>query len=182
MNIIAVIVTYNRLNLLKRAVAAVLDQTCKPDHLIIVDNCSSDGTRPWLTQLESSRNDVMICMLDSNQGGAGGFSHGIREAYEAGADWIWVMDDDTIPEPDALEMLANCADDLSKNQGTEMVGFLASQVLWTDGTAHRMNVPGVNRYWLDCHPCCSEHIRIDTATFCSKRSRVSGKGIFYMDG
>jgi GT2 family glycosyltransferase len=167
MNIIAVIVTYNRLKLLKRAVGAVLDQTRKPDRLIVVDNCSSDGTRLWLAQLASSRGDVTISMLDSNQGGAGGFFNGIKEGYEAGADWIWVMDDDTIPEPDALEMLANCADDLARQKGTEKVGFLASQVLWTDGSAHRMNVPGVNRYWLECHPCCSRHIRIDTATFCS---------------
>jgi rhamnopyranosyl-N-acetylglucosaminyl-diphospho-decaprenol beta-1,3/1,4-galactofuranosyltransferase len=135
-----VIVSYNRLRLLPDAVEAVINQSRKPDLVIIVDNNSTDGSREWLSRLETDRSEVVTVLLDRNYGGAGGFYYGIKQAYERGADWIWVMDDDALPASDALECLLK-SPVFDSDQSRSHVGFLASRVNWTDGSPHLMNTP-----------------------------------------
>jgi len=166
MLVACVIVTYNRLDLLKEAFQAVSTQTSLPNLVVIVDNCSSDGTRDWLTALADKRTDVKAVFLDSNYGGAGGFYHGTKKAYELGADWIWIMDDDTIPDRDALQRLLDCGIIDAKGEARE-VGFLASEVNWKDGTRHRMNVPGPAKDWNSGDIRCPEAVKISYASFVS---------------
>ena len=47
-----VIVTYNRVQLLRECVAHAEAQTSRPDSIIIVDNASTDDTRAYLEELE----------------------------------------------------------------------------------------------------------------------------------
>ncbi|WP_253729578.1 glycosyltransferase family 2 protein [Thermus scotoductus] len=98
----AVIVTYNRKELLRECLQAVLSQTRPPDHVLVVDNASTDGTREMLKE---EFPEVEVLALPENQGGAGGFHEGMKKAYEEGFDWLWIMDDDTYPEVDALAAL-----------------------------------------------------------------------------
>jgi rhamnopyranosyl-N-acetylglucosaminyl-diphospho-decaprenol beta-1,3/1,4-galactofuranosyltransferase len=99
--IVAVVVTFNRLALLQRLVAR-LRETESLAEILVVDNASTDGTGEWLaTQPEP----VTAVRLTENRGGAGGFHVGTQAAYDAGADLIWLMDDDGIPEPDCLKVL-----------------------------------------------------------------------------
>lgn len=165
-HVACVIVTYNRLGLLKNTVAAVTGQTRKPETIVIVDNCSTDGTRDWLQQLASGRSDIMPVLLDTNIGGAGGFHHGIKRAYETGADWIWTMDDDVFPLDDALEQLLEPAIRIA-NHDTGRIGFLASQVNWRDGCRHVMNTPHPSADWWYGHPECPGCIRLWNASFVS---------------
>ncbi len=102
----AVIVTYNRKALLKECLEAVLAQTRPPDHVLVVDNASTDGTAEMLRE---EFPQVEVLRLPENQGGAGGFHEGMKRAYEEGFDWLWLMDDDTIPRPEALEALLEAA-------------------------------------------------------------------------
>lgn len=134
LSVICVIVTYNRLELLKEAVKAVWSQTYQLHKIIIIDNHSTDGTADYLTEL-SRNSQYQIVTLQQNIGGSGGFNIGIRRAMELGCDYVWVMDDDTIPQTDSLEKLVTVA------EREEQAGFLASRVLWTDGTDHIMNMP-----------------------------------------
>lgn len=131
MKIITVIVTYNRLELLKKCIYAVNDQTRKPDEIIVINNGSTDQTKEWLDS------QPLISFHRENKGGAGGFSFGLHAAYGRGADWIWVMDDDTIAQKDTLERLTHKLDELKPE--LDKVGFLSSSVLWTDGKTHEMN-------------------------------------------
>jgi rhamnopyranosyl-N-acetylglucosaminyl-diphospho-decaprenol beta-1,3/1,4-galactofuranosyltransferase len=131
MNTIAIIVTFNRLRLLKECLAAVKSQTQPPDQIIVINNGSTDGTAEWLAGQE------VINYYQSNSGGAGGFSRGIAEAYLSGADWIWVMDDDTIPKTDTLEKLM--APLFNPQIDNATIGFLSSKVLWIDGNMHQLN-------------------------------------------
>lgn len=98
----AVIVTYNRKELLRECLRAVLSQTRPPDHVLVVDNASTDGT-PEMLREEFPQ--VEVLRLPENQGGAGGFHEGMKRAYEAGFEWLWVMDDDAIPRKTCLEKL-----------------------------------------------------------------------------
>ena len=127
--IAAVVVTYNRLDLLMQCVEALRSQTTACD-ILVVNNASTDGTDRWLDEQQ----DVHSRNTGSNLGGAGGFNYGMRWAVEAGYEYVWVMDDDTLPEPDALEKLVE-ADRILKGN----YGWLSSKCLWTDGTLCPMN-------------------------------------------
>ena len=100
MKIFAVVVTYNRLALLKKVIDLLKRQTRQLDSIVIVNNGSTDGTKEWL---EQEKNITLI--NQSNSGGAGGFETGVKYAYENEADWIWMMDDDVFPNIDCLEKL-----------------------------------------------------------------------------
>lgn len=100
MKIAVVVVTFNRLDLLKEVVASIRRQTVKPDAVIVVDNGSADGTGAWLC-----RETGLTVIFQENAGGAGGFHTGIKYAYEHAFDWIWCMDDDVSPRPDCLQHL-----------------------------------------------------------------------------
>lgn len=93
-SIAAVVVTYNRIEELKKNIAALLKQTRVPDRIFIIDNCSTDGTSEYFTDLYDN---VEVVRLSSNTGGSGGFSVGTRIAYERGFEYIMLMDDDGRP-------------------------------------------------------------------------------------
>ena len=134
MNIAAVIVTYNRLELLRECVLALKQQTYPLSLVVVVDNASTDGTDDFLHSLHDSR--FMIKTFDKNEGGAAGFAEGIAIATRKGADAVWIMDDDTIPSVDALQQLTNVYEKHPE------AGFVCSKVIWTDGSVHMMNIPG----------------------------------------
>jgi rhamnopyranosyl-N-acetylglucosaminyl-diphospho-decaprenol beta-1,3/1,4-galactofuranosyltransferase len=132
--IAAVVVTHNRLALLKVCVEALRGQTRKLDEIIVVDNASNDGTHEWL----AAQGDLTI-VTQENLGSSGGQYTGIKIAYQRGHDWVWCMDDDTLPQLRALECLIACP-----HFGKSITGFLSSVVLWKDGTMHEMNVPSTS--------------------------------------
>lgn len=101
--IAAVVLTYNRRDLVEECLKAILAQTVPVERIVVIDNGSSDGTAEMLSQDWSDRIELHI--LPKNIGAAGGFNTGIRMAYRSQADGVWVMDDDVIPDPDALEKL-----------------------------------------------------------------------------
>ena len=91
----AVIVTYNRKELLGNNIRMLLKQTLPFDKIFVVDNCSTDGTHEFLVQHGWIDNEQFVYVKTaSNIGGAGGFYTGTKAAYDAGADWIVLMDDD----------------------------------------------------------------------------------------
>ena len=132
----AIVVTHNRKEMLRECLAALAAQAAPPERILVVDNASSDGTGAMLAE-EFPR--VEVLRLPDNQGGAGGFHEGMKRAHAEGAAWLWLMDDDTMAEPDALAELLAAADRV------EAPSMLASRAVWTDGRMHPMNHPGPER-------------------------------------
>lgn len=137
-NTIAIVVTYNRLELLKENINALT--TCIGlENILVVDNHSTDGTDEYLED-----EHITYIRMQSNEGGAGGFSRGIEEGIKRGYKYLWIMDDDTIVYPDSLNKLLDASETVKSN-----FGFLASYVEWTDHTPCIMNIPelmpGLNR-------------------------------------
>jgi len=104
----AIVVTYNRKELLAENLEALLDQSYKIEKIFVVDNKSTDGTIEFLEMKGLKNNSsIKILELDENLGGAGGFYHGLENALDGGYDWYWLMDDDCLPEHTCLEALLN---------------------------------------------------------------------------
>lgn len=159
----AVVVTYNRKELLIECLDALCKQTRPIDAMYIIDNFSDDGTAElllengYINKLPAENVDkpsemeidfdnseligffddgieeqeakiektikIYYVRMNENTGGAGGFYEGVKRGYEKGYDWLWLMDDDGIPENNCLEKL------LEKKS---MANFLAPLVIRID--------------------------------------------------
>lgn len=146
MKIAAVVVTYNRKELLIECLDALMKQTRPLDAIYIIDNASTDGTPKLLqkkgyvesldyneTTIKKIENNekhinIVYVRLKENTGGAGGFYEGVKRSYEDGYDWLWLMDDDSEPLEDSLEKLLSVLDS-KKN-----VSVLCSSVILEDGS------------------------------------------------
>lgn len=133
--IAAVVVTFNRLELLKQCVQSLRNQTYKLDEIIVVNNSSTDGTIEWLNQ----QVDLTV-ITQENSGSAGGQFTGIKTAYEKGYDWIWSIDTDIILDNDALINLVN-----SEYFSFAQTGFLSSAIFFVDGNLAYPNIPELEK-------------------------------------
>jgi rhamnopyranosyl-N-acetylglucosaminyl-diphospho-decaprenol beta-1,3/1,4-galactofuranosyltransferase len=97
----AVVVTFNRIQMLRTLVER-LDQVPELAEILVVDNASTDGTGEWLAGVGGR---VHARTLDENGGGARGFHDGLEWAVERGADLVWLMDDDGLPDEGCLARL-----------------------------------------------------------------------------
>jgi rhamnopyranosyl-N-acetylglucosaminyl-diphospho-decaprenol beta-1,3/1,4-galactofuranosyltransferase len=101
-HVVAVVVTHDRPLLLRRCLAAIAAQSRRPDLVLVVDNASGAETARILGEFP----EVRVLRQARNLGGAAGYRIGMAAALQAGADWLWVMDDDGRPErEDCLALL-----------------------------------------------------------------------------
>ncbi|MGO2061735.1 glycosyltransferase [Leucobacter sp. UCMA 4100] len=144
MRVAAVMVAFNRAELLREALTAVGQQTRPVDELIVVDNASTDESAQVAAEMVARfGGHARLIALTENTGGAGGFATGIAAAVQDPTiDWVWVMDDDTVPEPTALaEALAAHERFIEAGRGRDDLAVMGSRVVWTDGEDHPMNTP-----------------------------------------
>lgn len=163
--IAGVVVTYNRIDLLKECLKALLGQTFGLSKVYVINNKSTDGTADYLHTLSA---DDRFCVIDlpENIGGAGGFCEGIKESVLGKYDWVWVMDDDTVPDSSALEELVKAATAINH------VGYVCSRAVWTDGMLHKMNIPDFCSGWgngipLNYYTYAADALLVRSASFVS---------------
>ncbi len=132
--IAAIVVTFNRKEYLVRSIEALQRQQCDDLDVLIIDNASTDGTAEAVASLVDGQR-IAYHNTGANLGGAGGFNYGMRLAVEAGYDYLWIMDDDCIPDDGALAALLEADKQLEGNYG-----FLSSIAYWKDGSPCNMNV------------------------------------------
>lgn len=99
-----VIVTYNRVQLLRECVAHARAQTIPPDSMIVVDNASTDGTEAYLEEL-AQESGIEVIGLPRNVGGAGGFAKGMERALKKDVDCVLLIDDDAMIAEDYMEKI-----------------------------------------------------------------------------
>jgi GT2 family glycosyltransferase len=145
LSVTAVVVTYNRADKLPTVLDRLAAQNRPADRVLVIDNASTDDT-PSVLKRYADRPEIEVVRLDSNTGGAGGFATGMRLAYEGGADFAWIMDDDCYAEPDALAELLSGLEAAEKQMDMRLP-FACSVVQWIDGDVCEMNNPGTTWDW-----------------------------------
>ena len=132
--VVAVVVTWNRKDLLTLTLAGLASQSRAVDAVVVVDNASTDDSgavaaaHPVVTE---------VVTLPRNTGGAGVFAAGFARALEGlAADLVWVMAVDTAPSGSALEALL-----AARESYPGAVALVASRADWHDGREHPMNTP-----------------------------------------
>lgn len=130
-----IMVTYKRQQLLEELLASFAQLTVAPWRIVIVDNEHSDETQDMVDEFREKSDGlwgttdadrkggtsrVVYAPQTDNLGGAGGFSVGVKVAYDLGAEWFWVMDDDVAVLPDGIEKLAKWGRDHDVIQGGKL--------------------------------------------------------------
>jgi rhamnopyranosyl-N-acetylglucosaminyl-diphospho-decaprenol beta-1,3/1,4-galactofuranosyltransferase len=130
--VFAIVVTYNRLPLLQKTIAALLGQSFALYSIVVVNNSSSDGTKEWL-----DGQPYLTAIHQENLGGAGGFRTGVHHSMLKGADWLWLMDDDVLPEKNCLQIMmqytsvSRCINPIHINPD----GLLSDEERWFDAAS-----------------------------------------------
>ena len=138
----------------------LIQQKCD---VLIVDNASTDNTQEWIRTTYDENPQVFYVHMEENTGGAGGFHYGMKWAVTHNYKYVWVMDDDCMPEPDALEKLMK-ADGILEGK----YGYLSSVVLWKDGTESKMNRQKIKKnYYENVHLLKHSIIQVEQSTFVS---------------
>lgn len=140
-SVAAVVASYNRKELLEQCLQGLICQTRTVGKIILMDNRSTDGTPEFLAQRGYLNHEAVdYVRLPENVGSAGAFQEGVRRAYEQGHNWFWIMDDDAVPEPDALARIFE----------TQVIhkpetGVLSCLVVGTDGRPDER----AKAHWID---------------------------------
>ncbi len=161
--IIALVVTYNRKDLLKENIEALLSQSFTDFDILVVDNASTDGTKEFMENYKDN-SKIIYENTGANLGGAGGFHYGIKKAVELGYEFCWLMDDDTIAKQNALQKLVEKAKELQNE-----FSFLCSYVEWIDGSPCKMNQTIAHRDWFNEADKLSKNqiLKLSSCTFVS---------------
>jgi GT2 family glycosyltransferase len=136
------IVTYNRSGLLTRLLGSIAAMDPKPGHVVIIDNASTDDTTDVVESYRERLGDTEIVYrrMETNTGGSGGFSEGMRVAYELGSEWIWLMDDDVEVIDDGLAKMGKWAPRFKSIQGRRY-DYDGSEFYWQYRIAEKMGIP-----------------------------------------
>lgn len=155
-----VVVTYNRLKLLKEVIDSLRAQTYQNHQIVVINNGSTDGTPEWLAE----QADLKV-ITQGNLGGAGGFHTGMKWVAENAFDLCWVMDDDVVCHLDALQELVSAYD------AKPGIGFVCSKVVGIDGSPMNTpvvdNRPTANGYAYFCDLIDRQMIKVMASTFVS---------------
>ena len=95
-------------------------------------------------------------------GGSGGFAFGMNKALVKEYDYIWLMDDDTVPSPNALQSLINKAAALNYR-----FSFISSVAEWTDGTLCLMNRQNISNGLDDIYALKNHLLHVPYSSFVS---------------
>lgn len=133
--IATIVVTYNRKELLTQCLDSLLSQTTKISKIFVIDNASTDGTEIYLEEKGYvKKEEIDYTRLSENIGGAGGFHHGLKKAFDEGYDWFWLMDDDAKLKENALEVLMD--------KTSEYEALTVSVRMWSDENVYDQRVLG----------------------------------------
>lgn len=162
MNYSVVIVTYNRLDLLKECLTCVENQTLKFKSIVIVNNHSSDGTIDFLNEYCNNRKDILLINTEANLGGAGGFELGVK-SLPIETDYALLIDDDAMLDANFLsEIDSHVEEGIKAYSGT----------IRTDGkidTSHRRRLKNavlMTKTDVPNEEYNKESFLFDLATFC----------------
>lgn len=136
-SVAAIVLAFSREEDLKKVISNLKNQTRKLDEIIVIFQGTSPSILEWLKQQTG-----ITLHQQGNVGSAGGFTTGMRIAIDKGHQWSWLLDDDAVPELNALEEMANC-----KHFDSAKTGYLAAVVMNPDRQVYMSPVADESSKW-----------------------------------
>ena len=132
-----VVLSYNRRQYLQPCLEGLRNQTCPADTILVVDNKSTDGSPEMVEELFPG---VCVLRMPTNAGAAGGYRAGMEWAFDHGHQAVWLLDDDVLPDKDALDQLLSAATELCQEVGPQIT--VQCLRVWLDGVS--ANLPALS--------------------------------------
>jgi GT2 family glycosyltransferase len=107
-SVVAVVLTWNDTRMTDACVASLLDNDHLPLHVIVVDNGSRE---PCGKQIQERYPCIELVALPENRGFTGGCNAGLRRALACGADYIFLLNNDTVVDRTAISRLVRELED-----------------------------------------------------------------------
>jgi GT2 family glycosyltransferase len=141
-----VVLNWNRCDETRACLEPLRDLDYPRFETVLVDNGSTDGSEG---SLRRAFPDLEVIQTGANLGYAGGNNVGIRHAIAAGADYVWVLNNDTRADPLSLFELTAAA------RRGEHYGIVASQSFREDGWHPSVAYTSSNDRWIpiECDGC-----------------------------
>ena len=114
MTITVYITSYNQEAFLKDAIDSVLSQELAADEIIIIDDCSTDGSKELIKDYASRHKQIRFHLNEKNLGVA---QSRIKALSMVKSDYVTYVDGDDVYLPNKLKVEAN----LIKNTGCDLV-------------------------------------------------------------
>jgi GT2 family glycosyltransferase len=126
-----------------------LDECTYPElAIIVVDNGSTDDSVP---KIRAAHAGVLLLESGANLGFAGGNNVGIRHALAHGAEYLWLLNNDTKPAPKALSAL------VAKALTDRKIGAVASICYYADAPSTVQAWAGARvNLWIGYGPLATE--------------------------
>jgi GT2 family glycosyltransferase len=135
--ITAVVLTWNAAEQVIPCISSLIASRAVTLSVVVVDNASTDAT---VGRLQSSGLPVTILQTGANLGYAGGNNVGIAHALQAGAEYVFVLNDDTEVAPDLLAALVMAleADPRAAASAPTIVHEKPTDLIWWAGGTFRV--------------------------------------------
>lgn len=134
----AIVVTYNRRDVLAEALEAIAAQSWAPQSVCVVDNASQDETEEMVRRRFPT---IDYLRLADNLGPAGGFAAGLAHHEGRDTDYFWFLDDDSQPYSHALERVLQVAQGLPR---CGAVGLDGGSLRWGAPRHGGDPIPGID--------------------------------------
>ena len=128
-----IIPTFNAESFVSRAIGSALSQTLPAAEIIVVDDCSTDGTRAVVEQVARTEPRLRLLTMPRNGGPSAARNTAIAAAS---SEWVAVLDADDAFEPGRLEALIPFA----VRTGADLV---ADDIAYYDAAAERVTGAGL---------------------------------------
>lgn len=135
--IIAITLNWNRPDDTIACLDSLAQQTYPNLHALVVDNGSSDDS---VTRIRAAYPNVTLLVHHENSGFARGMNLGIRAALAQGAAFLFLLNNDTLLAPDAIERLAQ--------RQTPGMALLAPIIYYADEPRRVWSLGGTLNRWL----------------------------------
>lgn len=144
--VVAVIVSHQPDGKLREVIAAALDQC---DRVVLVDNGSDEKMIAPLRDLTGGEDRAVLIENGENLGLARAQNIGLARARAEGADWILLLDDDSVPEPEMVAAMISAWETLPDRR---RVGLLTPRLTDDEGSLKPYLLTARGRFDLDRTP------------------------------
>jgi GT2 family glycosyltransferase len=139
-HVVSVILNTNRREDTLACLASLAQNAYRPHTVLVVDNASNDGSAE---AIRAAHPDTHLVALAENLGYAGNNNVGIDWAIQHGADWVLVLNEDTVLAPDCVARL------VETGQSDAQIGIVGPMIYHFDEPDVIQTAGGVlGPYWL----------------------------------
>ncbi len=133
-----ILINWNSFEVTRDCIASLRKMDYRNFEVVLVDNGSVDSSAEGLAESDP---EIRTIFNGANLGFSGGNNVGIRDAMARGADYVLLLNNDTVVAPDFLTQLVTVA------ESDPQIGLLNPKIYFFDPPDRLNYAGGIHRFW-----------------------------------